>query len=234
MLKGWFVPGCVLLACSAARVDSAAPSTASLAVIAVCPASRAASADWPAARFPGALFSVANDHGYLATVRIKATSRDCDDCPGPVADAELVDGRWWDTATCEFAVGPVNAPLRQLRVSPMNDTSTGAHAVTPWRERLRIDLDGNGRSDLVGVERCDHVVPSGCNDQVCDRTCQGVRAAAPDGQVRFVECRGFIPDAVDGGCRPAEVPSPEPPAPAAGRDDAEAPPFVDEREPVPG
>jgi hypothetical protein len=183
-------------------VDSAAPDTASLAVVAVCPptvpSNRAAGAQWPAARFRGALFSVANDHGYLATVRITATSRDCDDCPGPVMDAELVHGRWWNADTCEFAVGPVQAPLRPLRVVRVNDGSTGAHAVTPWRERLRIDLDGNGQSDLASVERCDHVAHSGCNDHVCDRTCQGVRAAgAPDSQVGFVECQGYIPDAVD-------------------------------------
>jgi len=61
-----------------------------------------------------------------------------------------------------------------------------------------IDLGGDRYADLALVTRCAHVLPSGCIDHVCDRTCSGVRVGtALNATPTSIVCRSFIPDVDD-------------------------------------
>ncbi len=144
----------------------------------------------------GSLFSVADASGYRATVRIAGDEIDCDDCAGPATTANAVDGTL-PPAACLEAVGPVSAPLRRARISPVSHAPADeSHRVTDWAATDSADLDADGQADLWAVERCAEVTPSGCHDSVCDRVCTGVRARGSP-EVNFVECSRFVPDVED-------------------------------------
>jgi len=205
----WGVAGALASGCRHASVAGEPPARP-LTIVYVCPEPYA-SADWPAIRWPDALFSVANERGYLATVRIGRDRHECDHCPGPGVSVAFVHGRSWPDLgggpvvgqVCHPAVGPVTGPLVRQRVLKSAPAALRYHATSGWEEWLQIDLDGDGRADLAGVERCDRVTPSGCHDHLCDRRCQGVRkAGAPDAPVTWVKCEGFLPDVAD--CEPGK------------------------------
>jgi hypothetical protein len=198
------------LACGASPdgpAESSAPSDA-LNVFSVCPPEpEFGNVSWPAARWPGALVSVADETGYLATFRIGSARGECDHCLGPYAEAELVHGQLWPDVPgvppgriCHSGVGPVAAPLEKLRLKELSVVPAvwEQQAPSPWQPSLEIDLDGDGQADLEYVQRCDRVQSTGCNEHVCDRTCRGVRRVGdPESSVSFVECQGYIPDLRD-------------------------------------
>jgi hypothetical protein len=174
------------------------PPSSSLMVATICTeAGDVASAKWPAARERGRLFVLADASGYVATARIGEHERDCDDCEGPSIDAEIIDRHGVRPPTCFVAVGPVAGPLARARI--IDGTAASRPTSTEWTVSKEIDLDGDARADLAVVTRCAHVLPSGCGDSVCDRTCDGVRIGLV-AEVTSVMCRSFVPDIDD--CEP--------------------------------
>jgi hypothetical protein len=179
-----------------------APPAAALAEVSVCVAAAdAPTASWPGARYPGKLFVAVDDKGYLGTLRIHADTHDCDDCAGVVAVASFVDGAMPPRPECARGFGPVTAPMRHARIVEHHSDPTHQHAASPWAADAEVDLDGDGRIDFTVVTRCAEVMPSGCNDHVCNRTCRGVRRPGEvEPAASSVVCQRLVPDVDD--CRP--------------------------------
>jgi hypothetical protein len=160
---------------------------------------------WPAARYRGLLFVLADEGRYLATVRISNHTLDCGSCEGPTVFADVVDRAEDLQPTCSYAFGPVSAPRPRARVrsanSSHNDDVSSAHEVTSWLPSAEIDLDGDGRAELTEVARCARTTPSGCSDHVCNRVCKGLRSAGDaEPAPASVHCWSFLPDVED--CTP--------------------------------
>jgi hypothetical protein len=159
-------------------------------------------ANWPAIKHPGTQFVLLDTHGYVATFRIGTDEIDCDDCEGESVGAVVVDRGELQNSKCYIAVGPVDAPLRHARVvKEAESLSAKLHAPSDWSAIDQLDLNGDGRVDLSLVSRCASVVPSGCNDHVCNKKCTGVlRAGEPTSKVDELGCVEFVPDIHD--CHP--------------------------------
>jgi hypothetical protein len=178
------------------------PNVDELRLFDVCvEASGRGSANWPAARLPRALLSTADERGYVATVEVGTATSDCDHCTGPSVAVRTVHGSPPPEipgvppgVACVVGVGPVSEPLTHLAV--LRRRSHGVETSSKWRVFLDVDLDGDGSVELEGVERCESVVRSGCDERVCNRWCRGVRAVGKR-LVRSTECQTFVPDVTD-------------------------------------
>jgi len=147
----------------------------------------------------GEQFAVVDEGGYRGLVRAARKSlADCDHCPGPLIEAELLSGQG-PSAPGAVALGPVQGPLPKARVGRVPRTRA---PTAEWRVTLQVDLDGDGSWDLVEKERCGHSVGSGCagTANVCDMFCTGVAPAGKDPDPAAMHCRSFVPDLED--CAP--------------------------------
>jgi len=147
----------------------------------------------------GLTFAVIDRRGYQGLVRVVGRERivDCDHC-GPLAQVEIVGGSVPEDGAS--SVGPVrDAPIRARMVDPQDAAlGTGLRVYAPL---VRFDLNGDGTIDIELVSACGSVTRSGCDGQVCDSFCTGVRGAGE--QVpRNVHCRPFVADVED--CVPQE------------------------------
>lgn len=193
----------MLFGCREARsAPVAQPRIDELHVLSVCvEGSGRGSAGWPAARWPGALLSAADEKGYVATVEVGRVTRECDHCAGPPVEVRTVHGSPPPEIPgtppgigCLVAVGPVSEPL--VHLSAVHNEEQRRSVSPEWSAAVDVDIDGNGSTDLQSVERCEGVAPSGCGDNVCSRKCRGVRTAGTS-EVRFEECESFAADVGD-------------------------------------
>ncbi|MBK7584869.1 MAG: hypothetical protein IPI67_32355 [Myxococcales bacterium] len=142
----------------------------------------------------GEVFAVLDESGYRGLVRTRRqASIDCDHCPGPLIEAELVTGPG-PSGTGAIAVGPVRGPLPKARLGRVDRKREPG---VTWQPTVQVDLDGDGLWDLVEYERCGHSVPSGCSREVCDMFCTGVAARGAEPDPAVMHCRSLVPDLED-------------------------------------
>lgn len=138
----------------------------------------------------GEPFALVGESPGAGLVRVTAPDpTDCDHCPGPRYLTTVLQPV---SLPAIVAVGGATGPLPRARAERFQVSAPDSQ----WRRELAVDLDGNGSFELERVVRCDHTVPSGCNDQVCDRVCHATRTVG-DPAVRAQSCAGFVPDVED-------------------------------------
>lgn len=197
-LPAWLA-GSLLAGCAGAGSARApAPSPSRLSVFTVepdaHPHANAVSLHWrgPLTRF-GLTFALIDDGGYRGLVRTVARSKeDCDDCAGPLVDAERIAGPG-AVSDSTVAVGPVDGPLPRAKIQRAPSASPGAQ----WQPALFVDLNGDGRWDFQQMQRCGHYAPSGCSGRVCDVICTGVARIGARPGARDTHCQSFVPDLQD-------------------------------------
>lgn len=154
----------------------------------------------------GSLFSILDTAGYKCQVKLLGlSSTDCDHCPGPLLDLQVVEGRC--PTSSSLALGPTALPLR--------DASYARKDTEPfpknWETSLVIDLNGDSKYELMQAIVCDQWLPSGCADQACARICTGLRdtpTSAP--RASSISCHAFVPD-LDDCLRPSSPDMPSKP-----------------------
>lgn len=145
----------------------------------------------------GKLFVLIERTGYIGTAIVRgASTLSCDDCPGPLVEAEVTDGQICSSCT---AFGPVASPLPKARWTRFSGFDTEGER---WQVLESIDLDGDGKWDLEQVSRCGDKTASGCNKRVCNKLCTGMqRTGQAEPMADTVVCSSFVPDVED--CKPA-------------------------------
>lgn len=145
-----------------------------------------------------ALYALIDERGYRGLVQSgDRAAADCDHCLGPLVEAELDSGPG-PTEQGTIAVGPVTGALPRARMKRLNAGALGAK----WQAIVKVDLDGDGRWDMEQVQRCGHVVRSGCSDEVCDMACTAVTQPGKDPDPKSLHCASLTPDVAD--CAPVE------------------------------
>lgn len=194
LLTGWqAAAGLVFFWCAACATTTAAPAPPNAVLLIASgsetePKTRPPTLIWHgAAPRTGSTFALIASKGYAGLVRILEFVPN----ESKRVRVELLDGK----IPANFrAVGPVGGPLEKLKMREVEGTVFPA----TWQAALVVDVDGDGRSDLEHVSRCNAYQRSGCNERVCSEICTGTRRVdegepAPE----TIDCTSFIPDTVD-------------------------------------
>ncbi|MGZ3421651.1 MAG: hypothetical protein ACXWUG_10745 [Polyangiales bacterium] len=143
----WLVP-IVLVGCSPAR----APAPQGPIELFEVHGKPLMVSSWTRSVAEGTRYSLVDEGGYI--VDVVADGRDpseCDHCPSHRALAHPL-GKGRTSRGSAVALGPTNAPLSSARVLSHRDVSDWWNPAKPpkqWTEDLTIDVDGDGKADLI-------------------------------------------------------------------------------------